>query len=78
MKYRITITQISVDDFRWNVFETETERVVETHFFEEDAVARAKFMENGGAFSGFTPSFMLNSVLIPSKSVNDTFKRMFY
>jgi hypothetical protein len=53
------------NDFMWEVYEMESEHIVERFFFEEDAVRTAKFMENGGAFSGWTPAFLLRPVDAP-------------
>ena len=47
-------------EFLWCVFEKATEQVVNSFYFEEEANDYAKFLANGGAFAGFTPSFILN------------------
>lgn len=52
-------------DFMWEVYETESEHVIGRFFFEEDAINSAYFMENGGAFSGWTPTFFLRQVAAP-------------
>lgn len=65
------------DDFVWSVYEHSTEQVLETFFFEDDAIDSAEFMENGGAFAGFTPSFMLNRIEIPKEQLNETFQQTF-
>ena len=46
------------EDFLWAVHENLTDQVVDTFFFEEDAFDYMQFLEDGGAFGGFTPSFM--------------------
>ena len=65
------------DDFIWCVFEEPTTQVIASFYFEEDAIAMAKFMSKGGAFDGFTPTFMLRSVAPPDTNVNDEFSRVF-
>lgn len=63
-------------DFIWVVYEHSTEQVVRKHYFEEDAKEYARFINRGGAFSGFTPSFML--IEFETKSdVNDKFEKEF-
>ena len=43
----------------WQVHEKATDQIVAMTFFEEDAREYMDFLEGGGAFAGFTPSFML-------------------
>lgn len=59
-------------DFVWSVIETQTDQVIESYVFEEEAEAYAEFLNRGGAFNGFTPSFVLNQVVI-SDNINDQF-----
>lgn len=59
-------------DFMWELTETETEHVIGYYFFEEDARKAARFMEKGGAFDGWTPSFILQDVEI-FKDINQEF-----
>ena len=60
----------------WVVKETATEQVIERFAFKDDAVAKMKFLNHGGAFSGFTPSFMVRQVPVPG-SVDEAFEREF-
>jgi hypothetical protein len=75
-KYSVIVSHDD-DEYLWNVYEKETEQVIESYYFEEDAVSRARFMESGGAFDGFTPSFFLQEVSIPKEEVNEAFGRAF-
>ena len=61
--------------FVWEVYETESEHVIDILFFEEDAIRVAQFMESGGAFSGWTPSFFLRPVAA-SKDINLEFNNL--
>lgn len=69
MKYSVhSLQDKDTGDFYHAVFEEETQQVIQFHYFLDDAKAQAKFMENGGAFRGLTPSFILNEV--PLKKSN--------
>jgi hypothetical protein len=72
-KYEVVVTHI-VDEFIWNVYEKATSHVIETFFFEEDAIEFASFMDRGGAFDGFTPAFMLKPIL--GSDLNAKFERL--
>ena len=72
-KYDIVVSHV-IDDFVWNVYERSTEQIIETFFFEEDARDYAKFLERGGGFDGFTPSFMLT--ISPDLDVNAKFEQL--
>ena len=61
-KYKL-IPELIDNEFSWNVFEKKTEQVIESFYFEDDAKAYMQFLEKGGAFDGFTPSFIL--ILVP-------------
>ena len=63
------------DDLLWLVFEETTSQVVGEFFFEEDAAEYSRFLERGGAFSGFTPSFVLKKT--QSKDINAAFMAEF-
>ena len=62
-------------DLLWLVYEESTSQVVAEFFFEEDASAYCRFLDGGGAFSGFTPSFMVRK--INSGNINDAFSMEF-
>jgi len=74
--YRVVASNEN-DDFIWHVYELTTEQVIQSFYFEDDAMAMAQFMERGGAFAGFTPTFMLRSVNLDFDTVNDEFTRAF-
>lgn len=71
-KYDILISHV-IDDFIWNVYEKQTDQIIDSFFFEEDATRFAKFLESGGGFDGLTPAFMLTAV--PDPTVNAKFER---
>lgn len=60
-KYQIQAVNFE-GDFMWELIERESEQVIGYYFFEEDAEAAARFMDTGGAFSGWTPTFILQEV----------------
>jgi hypothetical protein len=76
MKYVIASVKID-NDYHWQVFETGTNQVVGTFYFEDEAYDLAMFYNEGGGFAGFTPSFMLQSVTPSVTDVNDEFTRIF-
>lgn len=60
MKYSVhSMEDKDTGDFYHCVFEEETQQVIQFHYFLDDAKSQAKFLENGGAFRGYTPSFIL-------------------
>lgn len=59
-------------DFIWCVMETKTEQLIEAFEFEDEAEEYKDFLMSGGAFDGFTPSFILREVVIPT-NVNHEF-----
>jgi len=73
-KYDV-IPLVENDDYMWGVYETATEHVIETFFFEEDAVAVAKSMERGAGFSGWTPNFILTKVVV-REDINQKFSEL--
>lgn len=75
-KYSVIVSHV-VDDYVWNVYEHATEQIIDTFFFEEDALEFAEFLEDGGAFDGFTPAFLVNKVQLPKENVNQAFTRVF-
>jgi hypothetical protein len=64
------------DNLIWYVFETQTEQIVGEFFFEEDAQDCLKFLEEGNAFSGFTPAFILRKTP-QMTNINDAFTAEF-
>ena len=75
-KYEVVATHV-IDDFFWCVYENSSKQVIETFLFEDDAFEMADFMENGGAFNGFTPLFVTSKVNLPKEDVNRSFTRYF-
>ena len=76
MKYFVSAIHEN-DDFFWELYEVATDRVINTFYFEDDALEYAVFYNDGGGFAGFTPNFMLQSVTQPVTNVNDEFTRVF-
>jgi hypothetical protein len=58
MKYVVELSK-DEDDFYYSVVEKNTDQVIISYFFEDDAKDYCKFLNNGGAFDGFTPAFMM-------------------
>lgn len=75
MKYIVSPINIE-NDFIWQVTEIPTEQVIEEFFFEDDALEYANFLEDGGAFDGWTPSFVLRSFQI-NDNINQRFSTLF-
>jgi hypothetical protein len=64
-------------DFAWSVREVQTNQIISTFFFMDDAEEYSQFLENGGGFNGFTPAFMLNSLKLSGKNLDENFNRYF-
>lgn len=66
------------DDFVWCVIETPTDQIIQVYAFEEDASAYCEFLNEGGAFDGFTPTFMLREVVVQNDlDYNQKFEALF-
>lgn len=79
MKYSIhNVEDKETGDFYHAVFEEDTQQVIQFHYFLDDAKTQAKFMENGGAFRGFTPSYMLKETYIRKrkKEIDNEFNKL--
>jgi hypothetical protein len=76
MKYVVALLQQDTD-YVWELYEVATDKVINTFYFEEEALEYAVFYNDGGGFAGFTPNFMLQSVTQPVTNVNDEFTRVF-
>ena len=63
------------DELLWLVFEEATSQVVAEFFFEDDAESYCRFLTKGGAFAGFTPTFVLKRT--HSSNINDAFQAEF-
>jgi hypothetical protein len=58
--YYPNTTEPNANDYlAWCVHETATEQIIDTFFFMDDAQEYCQFLEAGGAFDGFTPSFVI-------------------
>jgi hypothetical protein len=77
MKQRYTYyPEFDTNDYLlWHVFETATEQVIDSYFFEEDAAKVAWELEKGSGFAGFTPAFMLRKTTFVN--INDAFEAEF-
>ena len=60
--YTLHIVEDDEGNFFHCVFEEQTQQVYDFFYFLDDADACIKFLNDGGAFAGFTPSFMLREV----------------
>ena len=72
MSYFYVLTLEVESNFIWCVIETQTEQLIEAFEFEDEAEEYKKFLMKGGAFDGFTPSFILREVVVPT-NVNHEF-----
>lgn len=63
------------DELLWFVYEKASDQIVAEFFFEEDAAELCKFLDKGGAFAGFTPSFILRKST--SRDINQAFSAEF-
>lgn len=60
--YSLHTVQSDEGDFFHCVFEEQTQQAYDFFYFLDDALDCIKFLENGGAFAGFTPAFMLKEI----------------
>jgi len=68
-----TIHSVTYDNTTYHcVYEKATEQVIDFFYFEDDAVNLKMFLSNGGAFAGFTPTFVLRKVSVPEE-INSKF-----
>lgn len=68
MKDNLIVVPVEINEqFLWCVFEKATDQVINHFFFEEDAHEYVEFVNDGGAFAGFTPAFMTNVVEFDDK-----------
>lgn len=73
--YELYPTFDESDCLSWKILEQATSQVVAEFWFEDDAQEYCQFLEKGGAFAGFTPSFILTNV--PKHDINDAFAAEF-
>lgn len=62
-------------DFIWCVMENATEQLIQAFEFEDEARKYTKFLNRGGAFDGWTPSFILQEVVVPH-DINQEFSAL--
>jgi hypothetical protein len=73
--YEVQTLKDDQDMFFWCVWEKTSEQIIEFFYFREDAEKCALFLENGGAFSGFTPGFILKDLKI-MKDIDQEFTKL--
>ena len=62
--YHVMPLETEEHDFIWCVMENQTEQLIEAFEFEDEARKYTKFLNRGGAFAGWTPSFILQEVVV--------------
>jgi len=61
-------------EFLWCVYEASTDQVIESFYFEDEALDYIKFVSSGGAFAGWTPQFMMTEFETRAESdINEAF-----
>lgn len=60
-KYSVVFVEHN-NEFLWCVYEHATELVVNDFYFEDEARQYIKFLNRGGAFAGWTPSFFTEKI----------------
>ena len=78
MNYTVTPVRTEDNDFVWCVIETPTDQIIRVFAFEDDASDYCEFLNGGGAFEGFTPSFILREVVVQNDlDYNQKFEAIF-
>lgn len=72
----ISIYDEDNNDYYWGTYETTTDQLIRSFVFEDDAAEYTEFLNDGGAFAGFTPHFILQEVAVP-KDINSEFSANF-
>jgi hypothetical protein len=76
--YFVLPLQTEDEDFIWCVMENKTEQLIKAFEFEEDASVYCEFLNEGGAFDGFTPTFILQEVVVQNDlDYNQKFEALF-
>ena len=66
------------NDFIWCVIETSTSQIIKSFPFQEESIEHARFLNNGGAFDGWTPAFFLTEVVVKNDlTYNQKFEAIF-
>lgn len=68
--YSLHAVQDDEGNFFHCVFEEQTQQVYDFFYFLDDAKECIRFLESGGAFSGYTPAFILKDIPV-RKTKND-------
>ena len=63
------------NEFIWCVMEQKTDQLIRAFAFEDEATDYLNFLNRGGAFDGFTPSFVLREVTL-STNINREFSKL--
>jgi hypothetical protein len=71
-KYEVIAFEM-LNEYYWSVYEVMSDQYIDTFHFKDDAEDLAYFLNQGGAFDGFTPSFILKPV--PTIDVNAKFEQ---
>ena len=72
MNYMYDAVMDENENVLWLVQETQTEQIINSFLFEDDAHEYCNFMNRGGSFNGWTPAFMLKQAFIPD--INEEFE----
>jgi hypothetical protein len=77
-KYDIVVVKDDTNYF-FCLYEKATEQAIDFFLFKDDAEDKLEFLNRGGAFDGFTPSFVLKEVALPKtqKEINTNFEELF-
>lgn len=71
-KYEVIAFEV-LNEYYWTVYEVMSDQYIDMFHFRDDAEELAHFLNQGGAFDGFTPSFILKPV--PTTDLNAKFER---
>jgi hypothetical protein len=76
--YTVNPVMTEDNDFVWCVVEEPTDQIIMVFEFEDEAAEYCHFLNVGGAFEGFTPSFILREVVAPIElNYNQKFEAIF-
>lgn len=76
--YIVKPVKTEENDFIWCVIENATEQIIKAFAFQDDANDYEKFLNKGGAFAGWTPTFFLREVVVDSGlTYNQKFEALF-
>lgn len=78
MTNRYSLIFVDSHPASWNVYETDSDNVVEVHSSKEEARKRIRFFESGGGFSGFTPAFVCQPTKVPIDVIDEAFSSVFH